>query len=59
MFDYMVLNPKIEDLERRLIAVAKEIDAYSETVAKHINDLKARVAEIEKKLAAQPTEETK
>jgi hypothetical protein len=52
MFDYMVLNPKIEDLERRLIGVATGVDAYSETVAKHVNDLKDRVAELEKKLAA-------
>ena len=59
MLDYMVLNPKIEDLERRLIAVAQHIDAHNTEVAKHINDLKDRVAELEKKLAAQPTEETK
>jgi hypothetical protein len=51
MFDYLVLNPKIEDLERRFIAVANEIDAYSEAVARHMNDLKDRVAELEKKLA--------
>jgi hypothetical protein len=50
MLDYILLNPKIDDLERRLIAVAKEIDAYSETVAKHINDLKERVLDLEKRL---------
>jgi uncharacterized coiled-coil protein SlyX len=59
MLDYMVLNPKIEDLERRFIVAIKAIGDYSEAVAKHVNDLKDRVAELEKKLAAQPTEETK
>jgi hypothetical protein len=59
MLDYIRLAPRIDSLAQRLLAVAKEIDAYSETVAKHINDLKDRVAELEKKLAARQTEETK
>ena len=59
MFDYMILNPKIEDLERRLITVAKGVDDYTKVAAKHVNDLKDRVAELEKKLAALQTEETK
>jgi hypothetical protein len=59
MLDYIMLAPRIDSLAQRLLAVAKEIDAYSETVAKHINDLKDRVAELEKKLAARQTEETK
>jgi flagellar hook-associated protein FlgK len=57
MLDYIVLAPKIEDLERRLIGVAKQADAYSETVAKHVNDLKDRVAELEKQIVALQTEE--
>jgi hypothetical protein len=48
MLDYIVLAPKIEDLERRLIAVAQHIDAQNAEVIKHINDLKDRVAELEK-----------
>jgi hypothetical protein len=57
MLDYMVLNPKIEDLERRFIVAIKAIGDYSEAVAKHVNELNDRVAELEKKLAAQPKEE--
>jgi hypothetical protein len=34
MLDYMVLNPKIEDLERRFIVAIKAIGDYTEAEAK-------------------------
>jgi hypothetical protein len=52
MFDYMVLKPMIDDLERRVIAGAKEADRWSAEVGSVLKALLSRIEELEKKLAA-------
>jgi hypothetical protein len=55
MFDYMVLKPMIDDLERRVIAGAKEADRWSAEVGSVLRALLTRIEELEKKIAEAPS----
>lgn len=49
--DYMVLKPMLDDLERRVIAGAKETDRWGAEVGAALRSLVSRVAELEKRLS--------
>lgn len=50
--DYMVLKPMLDDLERRVIAGAKETDRWGAEVGAALRSLSSRVSELEKRIAA-------
>lgn len=50
--EYMVLKPMIDDLERRVIAGAKETDRWGAEVGAAFKSLLSRVEELEKRIAA-------
>lgn len=55
MIEYGLLKPMIDDLERRVIAGAKETDRWGAEVGTALRSLLARVEELEKRLAASPS----